>query len=206
MKSKTKAEALRIIHNCAVAYKNNLLGKNVMFAASKDDISQIFETKFLPSNFKHLTGIITNLNSNRFFEAAVNNKLKESEINFARDGTTQKKLNILYPLMRIHEIAKMAGNFESANKVLLTDKVAGTVTAVMGFVKDDYYYVPNTVIKEDIRQITGKPTLSIIAIFIKTDKEDSYSILSYIRKDMNLKHIINIVPEIKNKLSREMLE
>ena len=81
MRSKTKAEALRIIHNSAVAYKNNLLNKNVMFVASKDDVTQIFETKFLQSNFRHLTGIITNLNSTRFFEASYSNKLKESEIN-----------------------------------------------------------------------------------------------------------------------------
>jgi len=70
LKSKTKAEALRIIHNSAVAYKNNLLNKNVMFVAFKDEVTQLFETKFLPSNFRHLTGIITNLNSTRFFEAA----------------------------------------------------------------------------------------------------------------------------------------
>ena len=63
-----------------------------MFVASKDEVTQLFETKFLPSNFRHLTGIITHLNSKRFFEAAFNNKLKESDINFARDGTTQKSL------------------------------------------------------------------------------------------------------------------
>jgi len=83
---------LRIIHNSAVAYKNNLLNNNVMFVASNDEASQLFETKFLPSNFKHLTGIITNLNSTRFFEAAFSNKLKESDIDFARDGTTKKSL------------------------------------------------------------------------------------------------------------------
>jgi len=117
VKSKNKAEALRIIHNSAVAYKNNLLNRNVMFVALKDELTLIFEAKFLPSNFKHLTGIITSLNSTRFFEAAFSNKLKESDISFARDGTTQKKLDVLYSLMSIHKTAKMAGDFESSHKV-----------------------------------------------------------------------------------------
>jgi len=201
LKSKTKVEALRIIYNSAVAYKNNLLNKNVMFVASKDEVAQMFETKFLPSNFRHLTGIMTNLNSTRFFEAAFNNKLKESDINFARDGTTQKKLDVLYSLMSIHKTAKMAGDFESSHKVLLSDKVAGTTTAVMGFIKDDNYFVPNTIIKDDVRQLVRKPTLVINAIFIKPDKQLLYKEISFLRKNTTVEQIIEIIPDIKNKLS-----
>jgi len=201
LKSKTKAEALRIIHNSAVAYKNNLLNRNVMFVAEKDDVTQLFETKFLPSNFRHLTGIMTNLNSTRFFEAAVGNKLKESDIQFARDGTTQKKLDILFSLMNIHKTAKMAGDFEGSHKVLLSDKIAGTTTAVMGFVKDDNYFVPNTIIKDDVRQLTRKPTLVISAIFIKPDKQSVYSEISFLRSGMTVEHIVNTIPDIKHKLS-----
>jgi len=201
LKSKTKAEALRIIHNSAVAYKNNLLNKNIMFVAYKDEVTQLFETKFLPSNFRHLTGIITNLNSTRFFEAAFNNKLKESDINFARDGTTQKKLDVLYSLMSIHKTAKMAGDFESSHKVLLSDKVAGTTTAVMGFIKDDNYFVPNTVIKDDVRQIVRKPTLVIAAIFIKPDRQPLYNEISFLRRDITVEQIIEVIPDVKCKLS-----
>ena len=205
MRSKSKVEALRIIHNSAVAYKTNLLNMNVMFVASKDDIMQIFEAKFLPSNFKHLTGIITSLNSTRFFEAAYNNKLKESDIDFARDGTTQKKLDVLYSLMSIHKTAKMAGDFESSHKVLLSDKVAGTTTAVMGFIKDDSYFVPNTVIKDDVRKIAQKPTLTIIAIFTKSDKQETYTDLSYIRKDTTVASLTDNFPDVKCKLSIDIL-
>jgi len=205
VRSKNKAEALRIIHNSAVAYKNNLLNRNVMFVALKDEATLIFEAKFLPSNFKHLTGIITSLNSTRFFEAAYSNKLKESDISFARDGTTQKKLDVLYSLMSIHKTAKMAGDFESSHKVLLSDKVAGTTTAVMGFVKDDNYFVPNTVIKDDVRQIIRRPTLTIAAIFIKSDKQEIYNDLSYIRKDTTVAHLVDKIHDIKCKLSNDML-
>ena len=194
-------EALRIIHNSAIAYRNNLLNKNIMFVALKDDVSQVFETKFLPSNFKHLTGIITNLNSSRFFEAAFSNKLKASDINFARDGTTQKKLDILYSLMYIHKTAKMAGDFESSHKVLLSDKIAGTTTAIMGFIKDDNYFVPNTVIKDDVRKIARKPTLVIIAIFIKPDKQPLYNEISFLRKDTTLEQLIELIPDIKHKIT-----
>jgi len=200
LKSKTKAEALRILHNSAVAYKNNLLNRNVMFVASKNEIAQLFETKFLPSNFKHLTGIISSLNSTRFFEAAVNNKLKESEINFARDGTTHKKLDVLFSLMSIHKTAKMAGDFEGSHKVLLSDKIAGTTTAVMGFIKDDKFFVPNTIIKDDVRQLTRKPTLVINAIFIKSDKQIEYNQISFLRSGTTVEQIIKLIPDIKCKL------
>jgi len=205
MKTKSKAEALRILHNSAIAYKTNLLNKNVMFIASKEAQTLVFEAKFLPSNFKHLTGIITSLNSTRFYEAALSNKLNESNIDFARDGTTQKKLDILFSLMSIHKTAKMAGDFESAHKVLISDKVAGTTTAVMGFVKDDYYFVPNTVIKDDVRQVASKPTLPVIAIFTKIDKNSKYSELSYLRKDATIENILTIIPRIKEKLANELL-
>jgi hypothetical protein len=206
VRSKSKAEALRIIHNSAVAYKTNLLNRNVMFVALKDDIMQFFETKFLPSNFKHLTGIITRLNSTRFYEAAYSNKLKQSDISFARDGTTQKKLDVLYSLMSIHKTAKMAGDFESSHKVLLSDKVAGTTTAVMGFIKDNNYFVPNTVIKDDVRKIARKPTLTITAIFTKSDKQEIYTDLSYIRNDTTVASLADKFPDIKSKLSTDMFK
>ena len=99
----------------------------------------------------------------------------------------------------------MAGDFESSHKVLLSDKVAGTTTAVMGFVKDDNYFVPNTVIKDDVRQIIRRPTLTIAAIFIKSDKQEIYNDLSYIRKDTTVAHLVDKIHDIKCKLSNDML-
>jgi len=179
----------------------NLLGKNIMFVASKDDVTLSIETKFLPGNFRHLTGVITSLNSTRFFEAAKSNKISARDIEFARDGTTHKKLDVIYSLMNIHKTAKMAGDFESAHKVLISDKVAGTTTAVMGFVKDDDFYVPNTVIKDDVRRIASKPTLTMVAIFTKASQEKTYSDLSYLRKDVDIADVIKLFPDIDNKLA-----
>ena len=65
--SKTKAEALRIIHNGAVAYQNNLANKNVLFVTLVNGKTEQFEASFLPRNFLHLTGVRTTLNSTTFF-------------------------------------------------------------------------------------------------------------------------------------------
>jgi len=98
----------------------------------------------------------------------------------------------------------MAGDFESSHKVLLSDKVAGTTTAVMGFIKDDNYFVPNTVIKDDVRQLVRKPTLVINAIFIKPDKQPLYNDISFLRRDTTIEQIIKIIPDIKCKLSKNI--
>jgi hypothetical protein len=44
----SKVEALRIIHNCAMAYKTNLAHKNLMFITIKNKLPEHFEAKFLP--------------------------------------------------------------------------------------------------------------------------------------------------------------
>jgi len=103
--------------------------------------------------------------------------------------------------MNIHKTAKMAGDFESSHKVLLSDKIAGTTTAVMGFIRDDKYFVPNTVIKDDVRQLVRKPTLVISAIFVKPHKQLLYSEISFLRRDTTIEQIIKIIPDIKYKLS-----
>ena len=101
--SKTKSGALRIIHNGAVAYKNNLANKNVLFATVIGGKTELFEVSFLPRNFLHLTGVRTKLNSTTFYSLALRDRLREQDIAFAVDGTTDKKLDVLKPLMSVHK-------------------------------------------------------------------------------------------------------
>jgi len=70
-------EALRIVSTCAALYEKNLSGKNVLFATVDDDKSACVETLFQPQNFLHLTGLQTNLSSERFYDAALECKYRK---------------------------------------------------------------------------------------------------------------------------------
>jgi len=180
-------EALRIIHISAVAYQNNLVGKNVLFFSTYKNKTSCFEVAFLARNFLHFTGVATTITSSTlFFRKAVDNELAPKDITIAPDGTSELKLDVLPTLMNLPSIARMLGDYNNSKSLLVTDKLAGTVTAAMGFVNDRGYYIPNTVLKEDLRHLTVKPHQRIIAIFIKNQKDKNYSTLSYIAKGFTI--------------------
>jgi len=184
--SKSKSEALRIIHNSAVAYKATLSNRNVLFIAIRDGKAEPFETSFLPRNFLHLTGVRTKLNSTTFYNLALRDRLREQDIAFADDGTTDKKLDVLMSLMNIHMTAKMLGDYDNSQRLLVTDKLAGTVTSAMGFRRDGNFYIPNTSLKTDVRLISKKPVQRIAAIFVKGFKDAKYHDLTYIAKGISV--------------------
>ncbi len=52
----------------------------------------------------------------------------------------------------------------------------------MGFVRDNQYYIPNTALKEDIRNVTIHPQKRILAIYRKPIKDQQYVELCYVAK------------------------
>jgi len=87
-----KAEAISIIHRCAVLYDKNLSGKNVLFVTVNENKATCFETLFQPSNYLHLTGVKTGLNSEVFLNAAISKRLSPTDIVFDSEGYTKLKL------------------------------------------------------------------------------------------------------------------
>ena len=106
MGSFNKEAAVGIIHECAVLYSKNLCGKKVMFVTENDNRASFFETLFLPRNFLHLTGVKTSINSEFFYELALNQRLSPSSVSFNSGGTTEIKQGItlddsmLAPILR----------------------------------------------------------------------------------------------------------
>jgi len=182
----TKLEALRIIHSSAKSYNENLVNRNVLFISLNNGKAELFEASFLPRNFLHLTGVCTELNSTAFYSMARRDRLSSKHIDFASDGTTEKKLDVLKALMNIHITARMLGDYDYSQRFLVTDKLAGTVTSAMGFRKDGEYYVPNTSLKTDVRVVSKRPVQRIVATFIKRFDDEIYSDLMYLAKDISL--------------------
>jgi hypothetical protein len=185
MKLKTKDDVIIAIHSCAALYNKNLVHKNVLFVTLQNGLVHSFETLFRPSNFLHLTGVSSRLDGDRFYQAAIGNRLGANDITIAPDGKTDLKLEVLPQLMDIHVKARMVGDFNNSMPLLVTDKLAGTSTMAMGFIDINGVYIPNTALKKDLRDITNHATRrKIVAIFVKPREEPLYERLTYIARDV----------------------
>ena len=100
----SKRDAIRIVSSAAKEYQKKLEGTNLLFIYRDRKTNQIefFEVIFLANNFQHLSGIeMIDSDGNRvqsatlFYQKCLDGKLKEEEIRFKDDGTTELKLIFL---------------------------------------------------------------------------------------------------------------
>lgn len=181
----TKQEAIRIIIACADLYQANFENANILILShDKNHTVHAIETLFLPRNFMHLTGVKTDpsMSAVSFYEKCLDRRLSPSDFELAKDGTTKLKLDVLPALLKPHMSARMIGDFDTYSPKLVTEKLVGSVTACMGFMKDGGFYYPMTVLKEDIRNVTKNPQQRIIAIFKKDSNEKEYCACTYLAK------------------------
>lgn len=180
-----KEEALRIILDCSHVYNINLENQNYLFVCKHCNNFDSFECVFYPRNFLHLTGAKLNnsLSSVDFYTKCLHHQLSQEDFELACDGTTELKLFVLPQLVQIHKTAKMIGDFTVGKISLQTDKLVGNVRASLGFVKENNYYIPNTALKLDIRDITISPQKRIIAIFSKNITDSKYTKVRYLSKE-----------------------
>lgn len=189
-----KEEAVHIIVSCAKQYHENLENQNLLFVFGEASQIDFFESRFLPENFVHLTGIVieNKIGRSEFYERCIKNKIRLNDFSFKSDGTTEMKLTVLPRLMEIHRCANMVGDYDCSGTNLYTEKVAGNVCACLGFVCKGKYYIPNTALKEDVRDITTVPWHRVLAIYKKDIHQEYYKTRCYIAK--KLKNLEQILP------------
>lgn len=187
----TKADAMRIISKCAVQYNTHLLGHSLLFLImdKHKNISSL-EVCFEKRNFLHLTGLEVDksvFSGERFFEACIEKKLRLCDFELRDDGTTELKLDILPYLMTKNLSANAVGDYNGVGIDLYTEKIAGSVKGCIGFCVDKMTgsFVPNTVLKKDIRMCTKKPQKRIIATYRKLTDSESYSEVVYVAKKLD---------------------
>lgn len=175
---KKKEKALKVIIESAKSFQENLANKNILFIIQKDkNYYEFVETIFIPSNFLHLTGIKiidkNMLGAKDFYERAIHNKLSVNDFEF-KNKTTHLKLEILPQIIKIDKTAKIMGNYENHKMFLRTEQMIGNIHQCMGFIKNTKYYIPNTILKEDIRRLISKSN-KIVMILKKSIEEERYS-------------------------------
>ena len=200
-----KRRAIQIMTKAAHLYKEHLEDQKVLFLYGLPSVinkqlsaetkllsaMQKYEVVFHRGNFLHLTGVKLNRNevssAIHFYEKCLDNRLTENDFTLSKDGSSGQKLDILESMMGIKRCATMIGEFTDRGPMLFTEKVAGNVRGCIGFVKDrnTKLNVPNTLLKKDIRDITGKPMKKIYAILSKDYTADVYTNLEKIDKDID---------------------
>lgn len=186
----TKEEAISIVASCAKKYRDELAGRSLLFVCmDKHKRISCIEFTFDASNYLHLTGLklkdavdtngqIIKLSATDFYRKCLTHRLRADEFDFAEDGTTMLKLDVLPYVMNKSLSAGMIGDYNSANPKLYTEKLVGSVKACVGFVSSNQRYVPNTVLQVDIRDYTSN-TVRVIAVFRKLRTSEIYEELTY---------------------------
>lgn len=176
-----KSDALAILFKSAELYEKNLANKNLLVAYRNESggVTEI-ELLFLKKHFLHLSGVQIDresISSTQFFSLCKNKRLSIREFDFSPNGTTVQKLCVLNQLMSISQKASMIGTFDGNRLHLQTKYLVGSVHACMGFVIDDEtgYYIPNTALQADIRDLCRDKPRQILAILVKNTKDDKYT-------------------------------
>lgn len=188
----SKKQALAVVFSAASEYKSNLANRNLLFlSVDKHHNVHLMEASFDESNFKHLTGLKSGIAPKHFFSLCLDRRLSENDFEFAEDGTTQMKLEVLPLVVKKDLSARMLGDYNGFRPKLHTEKLAGGVNACVGFkrIEEKPRYAPNTLLNEDIRDsVTGRPD-RIVLIYRKHIGEDDYSEIVFQAKKFDLSKI-----------------
>lgn len=190
-----KEAALKILFKSAQLYKENLVNNNLLFICmDKHKRTSSLTIQFATTGFLHLTGVKFNdrksMNSGEFFDKCLKRRLSLDEFELAKDGTTEKKLQILPLLFSKNLSATIVGDFSARTPVLVTDKLVGGVKGCIGFVyeRTTGFYAPNTVLNLDIRTYISNQ-LRIIATYRKKKTDRGYEEIVYAAKKIDWEKI-----------------
>lgn len=197
-----KEQALKIIFQCAAKFEENLANRNLLFVCSDKKMNiSIVEVAFIRSNFLHMTGVkfknSKRLSANEFYKMCLNRRLALKDFDLASDGTTDLKLTVLPALVNKNLSANMIGEYSGSRPMLYTQKLAGNVKGCMGFLLDNKKgcYIPNTVLKEDIRTLVVDAK-RVIVVFRKAISDECYEEIVYKVKDVEM-HSISLPENVK---------
>ncbi len=208
----SKNDVIRVVVSCAEKYRTELENRSLLFVCmDKQKAISYVEFSFFDYNFLHLTGLKTKkspilkenekpssddntqdrISAVRFYKKCIDHKLKITDFEFSDSGTTPMKLDVLPIVICKNLSANMIGDYNSPHPKLYTEKIVGGTSAYMGFIKDalSQQYVPNTVVKEDLRK-NAFGYVRIIATYRKKTTDAEYSEIVYAAKKIEWDKIV----------------
>lgn len=198
-----KNQILVHILKSAKLYKQELLGKDILVIAKRENKLESYTIQFKDYHYKHFTGVDSKLTASTFFSKALTNRLHVDEF-IAKDSfLIEKKMKVLENAMKFPYSAKMIGDFNYSGIKIEADMGAGNLQYVMAFRnnKDSSFY-PVSLLEEDIRK-SAQPSSPIVAILRKKKEDVLYDEITYISKKISVSKL-HFPKEIKEKLSEEV--
>lgn len=113
-KAQDRQDVVRKIHNAADQYRKHLVGKKFLYVFDGRYIEVIYKRE----NFRHLTGVATNLSAKSFYSKAAQRILAANQIFFT---PVHPYSLCLKKLQHIGEIANMAGSESFMLEEITTD-------------------------------------------------------------------------------------
>lgn len=186
---RTKEDAIKIVVSCAERYDAELNRKSLLFLCTdKHKRVTTFEVSFHSWNYLHLTGLKTGngITARQFYERCLHHSLSPNDIDFAKDGTTELKLDVLPHVICKNLRANSIGDFNQQGLQLVTEKLIGGQKACLGFTREKQsdQYIPNTLLKGDIRDHTTN-YLRIVVTFRKALQDSDYQEITYLAKNVD---------------------
>lgn len=186
-----KLQIRRDIFLAVGKYKDHLVGRCFLYIFD----NRYIEVTFKADNFKHLTGVDSNLHGKDFYNKAKNHTLTTSQFYFSEKhpyNAAKKKIRYLH---RLDELTN--------TDIFLLEKMGtNTITYKFGFTnlefslgltenikshsgeKIDDFYLPQTFRIKDKSFDRSKDIHSIDLIFEKDDKLDKYKKITFGDKDL----------------------
>lgn len=201
-----KKQAIKIISEAIDIYDKNFCNRNLLIIFGDIQKPSYVEIKANEKNFLHLTGLALNKQSllrdisdkqsnliSVFYAKALNKKITVSDFDF-KNNTTVQKLNVLVNTLKLSNNVKMVGDYSNLRVSLKTDKLAGSVSSFIGFIKAGKYYVPNTIMADDIRKNSNQ-TQKVFGILSKDKTNHRYCKIEYLAQKTEIKPLLKYLSD-----------
>lgn len=199
-----KEEIVRRIYSGAKTYQDCVLNHQFLFVYNVGENEyQYVEVRFKKEQYQHLTGTwLDRVGSNDFFDRCIAKRISAKDLKTAYDGTTELKLDVLEGAIRGIGKSSMIGIYDESRVYLKTDQLIGGVAWCIGFIPANNPNLPllaNTLLKEDVRNISkGKPYQIVFAVE-KLPGEKKYTRINRMVKNIDILSILDQL-EIQSKI------
>lgn len=157
----------------AKKYQSQLLDKSILFIYQNVSRKvEYIQAKFTKNNFKHLTGIQSDLQPSEFFNNCINRSLGIDT--YKPTPNTPLKLSVFGVLLQLPFISATIGEFNGINEKLQFDIVVAKHQMVLGLIKgNSNFYFPITLLKEGNHYNYMKSQHPILMTFIRDGNSET---------------------------------
>ncbi|MBQ7515969.1 MAG: hypothetical protein IJS96_06770 [Schwartzia sp.] len=156
----TKDEAITILHQSVAEYHEKLSRRmfRLLYDKRLTQTTEIATVVFEPGNFKHLTGIQSDLSPRQFYKACLKHRLSVRDIDFDSFGHAQRKLEVLPFMADVFYNRCWIGLSINNDISINADYYVGDTPCVLsiGFRGKENGDVPVTLKNQSIREVVTK--------------------------------------------------